>query len=88
MKVTNQNNSLVNDEILNVISTLRSLRKSQNLTQRDIAQLTGIAYQNICRMENGGVTPTLSFLIKYMHAINSKIEIVTVDSVMKNESSE
>ncbi len=88
MRVINQNNDFVSTEIVNMISTLRNLRKLQKLTQRDVAKLTGIAYQNICRMEKGGVTPTLPFLIKYINAINSKLEITKLEKVLKTQHSE
>lgn len=52
-----------------------TLRKNLNLSQEDIATLTGIARPNISRIENGKYDPTLEILTKLAWALDMKLEI-------------
>ena len=56
-----------------------TLRKSKNLSQEDIAFLTGIARPNISRIENGKFDPTLEVLTKLASALDMKLEIRFVE---------
>lgn len=56
-----------------------SLRKAKNLSQEDIAFLTGIARPNISRIENGKYDPTLEVLTKLAAALDMKLEIRFVE---------
>lgn len=55
------------------------LRKEKNLSQEDIAKLTGIARPNISRIENGKYNPSLEVLIKLAVALDMKLEIKFVE---------
>lgn len=56
-----------------------SLRKAKNISQEDIAALTGIARPNVSRIENGKYDPTLEILTKLAFALNMKLEIRFVE---------
>jgi y4mF family transcriptional regulator len=54
---------------------IRTARKSQNLTQRDIALATGIGLRLIVDLENGSRSVGLNNVIKICQLLNLKINI-------------
>lgn len=63
----------VKDKQFKLIQNLIKKRIENNLTQRDISDITGLSQQAISRMEKHGHTPSLTNLIKYLTALNMDI---------------
>ena len=55
----------------------------QNLTQKDVADITGILPYNLARFETGTRIPTLVVLEKYASALDKHIEIKLCDNAKK-----
>ncbi|EPD69275.1 hypothetical protein HMPREF1219_01500 [Corynebacterium pyruviciproducens ATCC BAA-1742] len=68
-----------------VLSALRSVRKGQKLTQRDVAQAMGTSQSAVSDLENGG-DPYFSTLQRYARAVGAQLRIV-VDSTSSNVTS-
>lgn len=47
---------------LDIIRAIADARISQNLTQRELAERTGINQADICKLENGNRNPSLNLL--------------------------
>ena len=56
-----------------MLKKLPMLRKKRNLTQRALAELSGISYVHIARMETGESDPRLSTLKALAKALKVKI---------------
>mgnify|MGYP001638764424 CR=1 FL=1 len=59
-----------------LVSILAQARKEKKISQRKLAQLTGLPQAYICRVENGVFSVGIDVLIKICDAIGKKIEIV------------
>ncbi|WP_439256687.1 helix-turn-helix domain-containing protein [Lonepinella sp. BR2271] len=59
-----------------LMASLKAQREAQNLTQKDIAEKTGMKMQNVSRLERGLVHPTLDTLSRYANALGGRIEFV------------
>ncbi|MDH2926840.1 helix-turn-helix transcriptional regulator [Lonepinella koalarum] len=59
-----------------LMASLKAQREAQNLTQKDIAEKTGMKIQNVSRLERGLVRPTLDTLSRYANALGGRIEFV------------
>ena len=59
----------------NVASQLRRLRRESNLTQAELAELTGTKKSNISRMESGNYNPSLDFLVKIAESMNLNLNV-------------
>ncbi len=53
---------------------LKQIRKSKNLTQAQLAEISGINEKHISKIETGVYFPTYHTLIKILNALNLKIE--------------
>ena len=62
------------EELIAEELTLQELRKKQQLTQTDIAQLLGIKQENVSRLERRN-NIHLSTLKDYIHAIGGKLHL-------------
>ena len=58
-----------------LINTLIEARKSRNLTQSQLAKKMGTSQSVISRLEIGRGNPTLEFLKKIAHSLDSHLEI-------------
>ncbi len=56
-----------------VISKYKEARKSQKMTQVELAAITGIPQPNITRFESNISNPTLEMLVKMAAALGKKI---------------
>ena len=56
---------------------MKSVRKSNNLSQEQLAALLNIPQQRVSEWECGKVEPTLHSLIKLIKALNSSFEELT-----------
>lgn len=73
----------IDDELAKLILEAKMIRKGTALTQRQLAEKSGIAYQNISRLERHGAMPTLRLFMRYAHALG-----YTVKLIKKTESNE
>lgn len=51
-------------------------RKNSNLSQKDLAEITGLSQQAISRIETGYSNTTFSNVFKYLCAIESDLKVV------------
>ena len=58
-----------------IVSQLTDIRISRNMTQQDIANITGIQRSNIARFEACTAAPTVEVLIKYAAALGYKLQL-------------
>lgn len=56
-----------------IVSQLTDIRLMRNMTQQDIANITGIQRANVARLEACTTAPTVEILIKYAAALGYKI---------------
>ena len=71
-------------EEMKLRSDLTEMRKRNNITQKDLQQVSGLSQQAISRIEVGkDVSPSLKSLIRYVDAIGCQLRIE-----LKEESSE
>ena len=60
---------------------LIELRKGNNLTQKELSELTGIHRSDISKLENGTANPTVKLLCRIAKAMNKKLVIQFVDDL-------
>lgn len=61
-----------------VIEQYIRVRKSQGLTQAELAKRAGISRTNITRFESGTYNPSLEMLVKIAAALNTRVQIQLV----------
>jgi len=57
------------------IKAIISARMEQNLTQKDLAERTGIRQSNISRIENGNCSPTVATLQQLADGVGKTLHI-------------
>jgi len=62
---------------IELITELIVERKKQNISQRDLAKLTGLKQSTISRMEKDVVSPRLDTFIKIANALKMDLNFVT-----------
>jgi len=67
-------------EIMKVIAEARA---RNNLTQKQLSELSGINQSEISKLENGTRNPSINLLKKLAHAMNSKLRIEFVPDEMQ-----
>ena len=58
-----------------IISTLIDARKSNNVTQKQLSEATGIAQSDISKIENGSANPTLKLLQRLAEGLNMSLKV-------------
>jgi len=58
-----------------LIVALHGMRKSQNLTQAELARLMGTSQANISKLENGKLNPSVAFLKRLATACDVKLSV-------------
>jgi len=61
-----------------IASQVLAARKQRNLTQIELAQLSGVQQADISRIENGQSFPTTETLAKLLQALQAKVKIELV----------
>ena len=56
-----------------IISSLIDARKSNNVTQTQLSEATGIAQSDISKIENGSANPTLKLLQRLAEGLNMSL---------------
>lgn len=67
---------------MEVVRAMIKARTAQNLTQKDLAEKTGINQANISKLENGNMNPSLKLLKRIADGLgmNLRIEFVPQNS--------
>ena len=52
------------------------LREKLGYTQQEIADKMGVMRQQITRFENMSNSPTIFFLVKYAHALDTELDVI------------
>lgn len=60
---------------MEIIKTLVAVRKEQNMTQSDLAKVTGINQADISKLENGNRNPSLNMLKKLAEGLGMQLKI-------------
>ena len=58
-----------------IISSLLDARKSNNVTQKQLSEATGIAQSDISKIENGSANPTLKLLQRLAEGLNMRLKV-------------
>ena len=67
--------AMINDKLLRM--TLVNARKSANLTQKELAKLSGLSESCISNIESGeSSSPTLRSLVKYTTALGVELSVI------------
>jgi hypothetical protein len=61
-----------------IASQILAARKQRNLTQLELAHLSGVQQTDISRIENGQSFPTTETLAKLLQALQAKVKIELV----------
>lgn len=61
-----------------IIKAIVDARSSQNMTQKELSEKTGIPQADISRLENGTRNPTLKLLKRLADGLNMELGIVFV----------
>jgi DNA-binding XRE family transcriptional regulator len=59
----------------NIIQAMIDARKKSGLTQKELAEITGIPQSEISRLENGNSNPSLRTLRRLADGMNFKIKV-------------
>ncbi|MCM1156769.1 MAG: helix-turn-helix transcriptional regulator [Roseburia sp.] len=65
-----------NDFVAKLVGEVIQTRKSQNLSQRELASISGIKQSVIARMETGKTDPRLSTVMKLLSTMGKTLSIV------------
>lgn len=57
------------------INALYKIRRDNNLTQKEMADIVNVPQSNISRLENGKVEPTLEFIQRMASNLGYKVKI-------------
>lgn len=60
---------------MEIASSMIKSRLKANLTQKDLAKITGIDQANISKIENGEGNPTIKKLMKLAEGMNAELSI-------------
>ena len=63
---------------MNEIRASVDARTSQNLTQKELSQLSGITQADLSKIENGNANPSLNTLLKLAKGLGKKLQISLV----------
>lgn len=58
-----------------IIQAIIDARKTQNITQKQLAERTGIAQADISRLETGNANPTLKMLQRLAAGMNMSVKV-------------
>lgn len=87
------NEQLKNDEFkaeyeklepeFSIIQAVIDARKSTNITQKELAERTGIAQSDISKLENGNSNPTLGMLKRLADGMGMTVKLQFVPKVQR-----
>lgn len=62
-----------------VIAKYKECRKSQKITQTELARRTGISQPNITRFESGNYNPSLEMMVRIATALGMELDVKLVE---------
>ena len=65
------------------IDSMVDIRKEKGFTQKELAIACGLTQSVIARIERKKSAPTIATLCKILSALDSKIEIVEISTILK-----
>lgn len=68
-EIANVEISSVDKQIYDIVYEITKVRKEHNITQKQLAELTGLSNNTISRIETYLTTPSLPVLIKIINAL-------------------
>ena len=68
-----------NNNLLSLGLKVQALRKSQNMTQEDLAEITGVSWRTISNLERGLALPTLKLIYDISQYFN-----IGMDELLNN----
>ena len=74
-------NNVINEQEFDLIMEIVKLRIEKGLTQKEIAEITGIPQPNIARFEKNIHSASLSTVIKIINSMGYKLKIEKCDDV-------
>lgn len=69
-------NNIISEQEYNLIMEIVKLRTNKNVTQKELAYLTGIPQPNIARFEKNTHSASLSTLLKILNSLGYELKIV------------
>ena len=78
-------NEQMNNPELDAIRSMIKARKSQNLTQKQLAELVGIDQGDISKLENGLRNPTIQLLKRIADSMNMTLKIEFIPKQQNNK---
>ena len=82
-RVTPAERERINFEIA-LIGKMIEAREEKGLSQRELAEISGVKQPAIARLENLKATPQIDTLFKVLHPLGYTIEIVPLNSKQAN----
>jgi len=65
--------------IMYLSEALKTVRENQNLTQKELAKMSGVSYSTITKLETGVITnPSFFLIVKICQALE-----ITTDNLLK-----
>ncbi len=58
-----------------IIEAIKKAREEQHITQKELAEKTGLKQSNISRLESGEYNPSVAFLRRIAKALNKELYI-------------
>lgn len=59
-----------------IIQSIKTYRKSNHITQQELAERAGLAQPNVTRFESCKYNPTLDFIVRIANALDLDVEII------------
>jgi transcriptional regulator with XRE-family HTH domain len=66
---------------------IKLLRKANDMSQKQLAKITGMSREQISRIESGEHVPTMLNMVKICNALNAKLAIVFDANVINEKNS-
>ena len=66
-----------------IIQSIKSYRKSNHITQQELAERAGLAQPNVTRFESCKYNPTLDFIVRIANALDLDVEITLKEKTEK-----
>ncbi|MBQ4650416.1 MAG: helix-turn-helix transcriptional regulator [Firmicutes bacterium] len=70
---------------IELIGKVIKARKERGLSQRDLAELSGVKQPAIARLESMQATPKIDTLLKILHPLGYTLSVVPVDAERSGE---
>lgn len=72
---------MIEEDNYKLIENLIKIRKSKNITQKDISNITGMSQQAVSRIEKYGHCPSLINFLKYIRVLGININDILISNL-------